>query len=293
VQRLPQTYFGERAAERLQHANGDPDLPSVVSLIPPVVPLPSLDGPLPAAADVSWTRAQALESIAFDNSAELELRDAYAATHAPQVLFAAAQAAVAAGHYAAGITAVRQIAPQLEARRLSDLPDEVWRAAFPLPYRDALERESLRNRLDPMLVAGLIRQESAFASDAVSRSDALGLMQLLPPTGAEMARVVRVRFSRAQLFDPEYNVRLGTLYFANLLASLGTPEAALAAYNAGADRVASWTRGQNYEETPEFVESIPFSETRDYVQIVLRNADLYRRIYGAAGAPKPAVAQAQ
>jgi soluble lytic murein transglycosylase len=71
---------------------------------------------------------------------------------------------------------------------------------------------------------------------------------------------------------------------ANLLLSYGTPEAALAAYNAGEDRVTAWTVGQNYQETAEFVESIPFTETREYVQIVLRNANLYRQIYGAQGA---------
>jgi soluble lytic murein transglycosylase len=71
------------------------------------------------------------------------------------------------------------------------------------------------------------------------------------------------------------------VYLANLLAAYGTPEAALAAYNAGEDRVVEWTAGQAYQETAEFVESIPFTETREYVQIVLRNANLYRQIYAA------------
>ena len=295
TKRFPETYFGQRAAERMQPTGGVPDRPEVASLIPPAPPLVSLDGPVPEAASAAWTRAQALQSIAFDNSAELELRAAYAATHAPKLLLGAAEAAVAGGHYAAGIVAVRQLAPQLEARQVEDLPDGVWKTAYPLPYRDSLELEARRNHLDPMLVAGLIRQESAFASDAVSRSNAIGLMQLLPPTGAQMARLVKVRFSRAQLFEPEYNVRLGTLYFSNLLAAYGTPEAALAAYNAGEQHVVAWTAGQNYEEIPEFVESIPFTETRDYVQIVLRNAELYRRIYSGAkpAAFKQAVAQAR
>ena len=138
-----------------------------------------------------------------------------------------------------------------------------------------------------MLVAGLIRQESAFNHEAVSSMAAVGLMQLEPTTGARMARSLRLGYSRSRLFDPDYNVRLGTAYLSGLLESYMTPEAALAAYNAGEDRVAEWTMGQNYEETAEFVESIPFTETREYVQIVLRNAELYRQTYASTAATVP------
>ena len=133
---------------------------------------PALDrlaGPLPAAAIDRWTRAQALESIAFDNSAELELRAAYAETHAPQLLLAVAEAAVNGRSLSRGH---RRHAPSWcrnSKRAASTMcPDDAWRTAYPLPYRDWVEREAQRNHLDPMLVAGLIRQESAFASDAVS-----------------------------------------------------------------------------------------------------------------------------
>ncbi len=93
-----------------------------------------------------------------------------------------------------------------------------------------------------------------------------------------------MRYARARLTDPGYNLQLGSRYLANLLQSFGTPEAALAAYNAGEDRVAQWTTGQNYLETAEFVESIPFTETREYVQIVIRNSDVYRAVYGLSRA---------
>ena len=76
-------------------------------------------------------------------------------------------------------------------------------------------------------------------------------------------------------------MRLGTVYFAELEKQFGDAEQALAAYNAGEDRVELWTGGQNYRETAEFVDSIPFTETRQYVQIITRNADIYRRLYGA------------
>lgn len=286
VSRFPQTYFGERAEDRLREIGREPtDSAEFPSVIPAPVPLVPISDPLPAAAQESWVRAQALRTIAFDSSAEQELRAAYAVTRAPQLLLAVAQEAIAAGRFAAGITTVRQIVPQLEARRFDEIPDEVWRAGFPLPYRGAVEREAQRSHVDPMLVAGLIRQESAFASDAVSYVGCcFGLMQMAPKTGAQLARQLRVQFSRSRLFDPDYNVKLGTFYISGLLASYPAPEFALAAYNAGETHVAEWTMGQKYEEVPEFVESIPVTQTRDYVQIVLRNAELYRQVYGAASA---------
>jgi soluble lytic murein transglycosylase len=131
-----------------------------------------------------------------------------------------------------------------------------------------------------MLVAGLIRQESAFESKALSHAGAIGLMQVEPTTALKMARQLKVRYARARLTDPGYNLQLGSRYLANLIESFGTPEAALAAYNAGEDHVMEWTTGQNYLETAEFVESIPFTETREYVQIVIRNAEVYRQVYG-------------
>jgi soluble lytic murein transglycosylase len=286
--RFPLTYFGAKAAERLrpepEGIGAEPVRAADLQLmIPAAPPVPPLDLPS-AEAETRQARARALSDIAFDSSAELEYRSAYAVTRAPKFLIDAGGAAIAAGHYGAGMAAVRQAIPQLEARRIADIPNEAWRAAFPLPYELNLRSEAARNQVDPMLVAGLIRQESAFESKAMSRAGAVGLMQVEPKTALKLARQLRVRYARARLTDPGYNLQLGSRYLANLLMSFGTPEAALAAYNAGEDRVVQWTAGQNYLETPEFVESIPFTETREYVQIVIRNSEVYRSVYGLAPA---------
>ncbi len=288
--RFPLTYFGAKAAGRVRpEPDGIGDSPvdtaESISMIPAAPPVPALDQPVLAAAEERQARARALSDIAFDSSAELEYRAAYAATHAPKFLIDAGGAAIAAGHYGAGMAAVRQAIPQLEARRIADVPYDAWRAAFPLPYELNLRSEAARNQLDPMLVAGLIRQESAFESKALSHAGAIGLMQVEPKTALKMARQLRVRYARTRLTDPGYNLQLGSRYLANLIQSFGTPEAALAAYNAGEDHVVQWTTGQNYLETAEFVESIPFTETREYVQIVIRNSEVYRQVYGASPSP--------
>jgi soluble lytic murein transglycosylase len=285
LDRFPQTYFGHAASERLsklQPADGDP--PDILDKIPPPPALRPFDEPIPAAAADRWARAQALRTIAFDASAEQELKNAYFGTSSPRFLYEAAQAAFDQGHFAAGMAYGRIIVPNFDARKLEDLPIDVWKVLYPLPYEAVIRREAARNNFDPMLAAGLMRQESTFQADALSPQNAIGLMQVIPKTGRLLAKQLRVRFSPDRLFQPEYNIQLGMLYISGLVKLTGAPEYALAAFDAGEDRIAAWKAERNYEEIPELVESIPFSETRDYVQIVLRNSEVYRMIYGQSGA---------
>jgi soluble lytic murein transglycosylase len=279
-ERFPTTYFGEYATARLEKmAPGEADQSEVFAQIPAAPPLRSFDEPItPNVAD-RWNRAQALRTIAFDGSAELELKAAYATTASPRYLVEAAQAAFDQGHFAAGMAYGRLAVPNFDARSFSEVPPSVWRILFPLPYESTLRREAERNDFDPMFAAGLIRQESTFQADIVSHANAIGLMQILPKTGKILARQRKVKYTKATLFDPNLNIQLGMLYIADLTRATGGPEYAAAAYNAGEDRIALWKSERAYEEVPELVESIPFTETREYVQIVLRNAVMYRLIY--------------
>jgi soluble lytic murein transglycosylase len=158
---------------------------------------------------------------------------------------------------------------------------EMWRLAFPLPFRQPIEANGSAQALDPYLLAGLIRQESEFDADVVSRAGARGLMQVMPATGQELSRSLKLgRFGASMLSNPGYNIRLGAFYFRLLLDALaGSTEAALASYNGGKAKVDVWLTWGSFSEPAEFVETIPISETRTYVQAVLRNAWMYRRIY--------------
>jgi soluble lytic murein transglycosylase len=221
-----------------------------------------------------------LRAIAFDASAELELKAAYAATASPRFMVEAAQAAFDQGHFATGMAYGRLAVPNFDARKLNEVPANVWKVLFPFPYEATIRREAQRNDFDPMFAAGLIRQESTFQADAVSHANAIGLMQILPKTARILAKQLKIRYTRNTLFDPNANIELGMLYISNLTKTTGGPEYAAAAYNAGEDRIALWKSERVYTEVPELVESIPFTETREYVQIVVRNADMYRAIYG-------------
>jgi len=281
LDRFPTTYFAYAAEKHLEKLGpGEEDPPDFLTQIPPPIPLRSFDEPVPASVLERWNRARALRTIAFDASAELELRAAYAATASPRFLVEAAQAAFDQGHFGAGMAYGRQAIPSFDSRKFSELPPSVWKVLFPLPYESTLRREADRNEFDPMFAAGLIRQESTFQADAVSHANAIGLMQILPKTGRLLAKQRKLRYTKATLFDPNLNIELGMLYIADLTRLTGAPEYAAAAYNAGEERIVQWKAERTYDEIPELVESIPLTETREYVQIVVRNAAMYRLLYG-------------
>jgi soluble lytic murein transglycosylase len=281
LERFPQNYFATTAVKRLRALGPGPASDAdILATIPPVPPALPLGDTIPAAAASRQMRADALRSIGFDASAELELHAAYVATGEPRLLLEAAQEALNAGHVGAAIVTIRQIYPQLEWRPFGQVPREVWVTAYAMPFQSFIVARSTTAGVDPMLTAGLIRQESAYDPEAHSHANAFGLMQLLPKTARRFAKQAKVRYSTPMLFEPDYNIHIGTIYFAGLQRDFGSVESALAAYNAGEDRVAFWTSGQNYREPAEFVDSIPFTETREYVEIVTRNADIYRKLYG-------------
>ncbi len=164
---------------------------------------------------------------------------------------------------------------------VSEVPVAYWQLVFPRPYWQQLSLDAQNQGLDPYLVTSLIRQESEFNPGAVSRANAFGLMQLLPSTAKGLAkREGERRFNANELFDPTENLRLGTTYLReNIDHYGGQVEYALAAYNAGDAPVRQWIASGDYKDVPEWVESIPYTETRDYVQGILRNREVYRAVY--------------
>ena len=279
--RFPNSYFGMHAVAPLRALRrGRVAALPALDAIPPIPPSREILKSVPSEALPCVQRSVALETIAFDDSAILELRAAYDATHAASLEFSLARAATNGEDYGSAIAAIRSVYPSIESRAFAVAPREAWTLSFPLPYAAQIRSDARRTRTDAMIIAGLIHQESAFEKDAHSYANAFGLMQLVPETAERYARQLRLEFSEDQLLDPVYNLRLGTVYFGELTHTFHTPEAALAAYNAGEDRVALWQSGQKYSELPEFVESIPFTQTREYVEIVMRNAAIYRRLYG-------------
>ncbi len=154
-----------------------------------------------------------------------------------------------------------------------------YRLVYPIVHREAIILESRRRNLDPALVAAIIRQESGFNPRATSSAGARGLMQMMPSVGRAVARSVDVPEWRPDLlYQPDINLQLGIRHLEAFISRYEAPYA-LAAYNAGESRLVRWLRRPGARDPELFVERIPFTETRDYVRIVLRNRAMYRALY--------------
>ena len=154
---------------------------------------------------------------------------------------------------------------------------------YPLHHEVYIFRYSEEHGLDPFVVMGLIRAESSFRQDAVSPVGARGLMQIMPETAAWLAEPGRLDIdghSADRLFDPAYNIRMGTFYLNMLLEMFTVPDTAFAAYNAGMGNVSRWLENPAYSDDGINLHTIPFPETRNYVERVNQFAETYRKLYG-------------
>lgn len=297
--RFPNDYYAVLAASRPRPASGDGAAGSHAVRF-----LESIRWPQrPRQADFTpdeqsrWriARARRLAAESLETWAEIELRFG-ARNGGSRYALAVEAAEIAARRRAWGVSVrhIRGIVPDYLWLPRDAAPRRFWQLAFPLPFRDAIWREARRRGLDPLLMAALIRQESEFDPDAVSPSGAIGLMQVMPATGRQIGRRLRMRaVTRRALHRPEVNLRVGAYYLAQLLkARGGKVEEALAAYNAGPTRIPIWKEWGDYREPAEFVETIPLQQTRDYVQIILRNLEFYRWLYGTAPPPARSAAGA-
>ncbi|MCP5159568.1 MAG: lytic transglycosylase domain-containing protein [Gammaproteobacteria bacterium] len=162
---------------------------------------------------------------------------------------------------------------------------EYWddlKLRFPLAYRDDVIANARTDALDPAWIYAIIRQESAFQADARSPVGALGLMQMMPATGRQIARDLQDTVDIPDLRQPETNIRYGTHYLRRMLERLqDNPVLATAAYNAGPNKVAQWLpTGGHPIPADIWAETIPYRETRAYVQRVMEYAAVYRHLLG-------------
>ena len=185
------------------------------------------------------------------------------------------------GEYHRALKLVQLTFPDVLERGISGVPSSFWELAYPQGLLPAIQAVTT-NGVDPYLIAAVIREESVYNPDAVSPAGALGLMQVMPQTGQMIAgRLGGESFIKERLFDPRYNIRLGSWYLGHLAEKFDrNPVYMIAAYNAGPEAVAKWVQQFGGVEPDEFIESIPYTETRLYVKRVLRSHREYRRVNG-------------
>ncbi len=292
VDRFPNYYYADLARERLlkleaapgtvrRTASADDPPDAVLEKLPPLPQSAKYVEERPPDDDLRVQKALLLENGGLIDFAIRELKAAQQEDGGSWATAEMARLYWDDGAYYRALRLLKSSVPSYLSSTLDALPRDYWEFLFPRPYWNELKRYAAANGLSPYLVASLIRQESEFNPGAVSSANAYGLMQLLPGNGRKMARELRLRYSTDALLTPTLNLALGTRFFRQMLDHFnGNVEYALAAYNAGSDRVDAWLAAGKYRDTQEFVESIPFTETREYVQSILRNVSVYRRLYG-------------
>ena len=230
-------------------------------------------------------KAEQLMAIALHQQAKTELDVAQEnAPTSPVVNLRIAQIFRAQGENFAAINALKRSYPDYGQALPEEMTREVWDIFYPLKWWSNIKEESKRHNLDPYQIVGLIRQETIFNPMAKSYANAYGLMQFLPSTAKAVARVNNLgNITTNDLYNPVLSIQLGTAYVRQLQNEFGRFEYVAAAYNGGETRVRRWIRESPNQEIEEWVEAIPLSQTRLYVQGVYRNTRIYQRLYDDQG----------
>lgn len=267
-----------RNSDRTLRAEQSPDLQRMRDNATYVVPLRE------TADDSATARIQRADDFTaawIDELAIKELNQALStAADSPRLNLRLAQVYAQRGDNFQATLTLRRGYPDLYSYKDDEVPKEAWEIYFPLYHWDTIKQEARRYAIDPYLAAGLIRQESVFNPKAVSRVGARGLMQVMPATGRLVSKQQGLDAVTANdLLNPQLNIKLGMNYLAQMIGQLGRFEYAAAGYNAGPGRAKRWVAERGSLDLEDWIESIPFSETRGYVKGVLRYAANYRRFY--------------
>ena len=169
------------------------------------------------------------------------------------------------------------------------IPIELYRHLYPLYYTDHLQKHTTNYEIDPLFVAAMIREESRYNADAVSYAGAIGLMQIMPATGRELAGRLKIpRFNTKLLYNPDINIQMGSWYMKSLMNQFDNNHALVAgAYNGGPGRMRRWIKAKQIADIDEFIEDIGIDQTRRHIKKVIDSYIIYQQLY-----PKPAPASA-
>jgi len=241
--------------------------------------------------DTRIVKADQLWNVGLDDWALKELAKAgEKAPNSPKVNLAIARIYRSDEDNVRALNTLRRSFPDYSQMKPEEMTREEWDVFYPLAYWDIIVQESKARNLDPYQVAGLIRQETIFATRARSGANAYGLMQVLVPTARLTAQKYGVsrEITADSLYEPRLNIQLGTAYLRDQIDKFGRIEYVAAAYNAGPLRAVQWKASLPFE-IDEWAEAVPFKETRGYVQGVVRNRLQYMRLYDEKGNFRPEV----
>lgn len=164
-----------------------------------------------------------------------------------------------------------------------NIQNKILKIIYPIKYENFVENYSTKYEVDKNLIYAIIKAESNFNQQAVSNKEAKGLMQLMPQTAEDIAKKLDIEVTKEEIFkkllEPEFNINLGTKYISNLLAKYSNIELALTAYNAGSGNVDTWVENGTLMADGSNIENIPYKETNNYVRKILRDYEIYKKLY--------------
>lgn len=236
-------------------------------------------------ADPALRRVKLLIDIGLDELAGQELEMTGEGANRRDLLALKALILCRTGEQRSGLLLLREAFPALGGAYQASVPMEILLAYYPLEHGDAIREHAREAGVPPSLIAGIIRQESAFDARATSPVGARGLMQVMPLTAQEVSRKVGIPYQLESLYDPEVSVQLGSTYFGQLLRRFdGNVELALAGYNGGPNRMNRlWNESGPEPRMDDFLETLDIDESRNYVKRILILADSYRQLYPSLG----------
>lgn len=150
---------------------------------------------------------------------------------------------------------------------------------YPMKYSETIERVAGEYQISASLVASIANAESGFNENAVSKKGAVGIMQIMPETARWLAEKMDVDYNKDMLKDAEYNIQMGTFYISYLKEIFSNQKVVLCAYNAGIGNIKKWLKDDRYSSDGQSLKEIPFKETKNYVNRVLKNNYYYKKKY--------------
>ena len=161
-----------------------------------------------------------------------------------------------------------------------NIEERILKYLYPIKFEEEVYKYSEELDIDPMLTFAIIKTESNFKEQVVSRSGAIGIMQLMESTAKEQAKKLDIKYSKEILYDAEINLKIGLNYFNTLLDYYNQNYIlAFAAYNAGLGNVQKWISEGTIKPDGSDIENIPFKETNMYVRKIIKNYEIYKKLY--------------
>lgn len=260
----------------------NPENPQIADIIPDIYDILEEDSYIETGEINHIDKAIELLKLEFFNSASLEIEAGSSEIEEnPARILEIATLFLKSNDYANSIRIIYKNFYKLKSGLNEPYTDYLYYLYYPYGYKEAVQKYSSQYNLDPLFALAVIRQESLFEPDAGSYAGAQGLMQIMPTTGEVIARQIGIsNYYTNLLLDPDINIRMGTYYLRQQLDNFGQNEFyCVGAYNGGPGRMSGWVSERGDMDIDEFIESVSYEQSREYIKIVMGNYYFYQMLY--------------